>query len=1159
MKLENQKPVQLVMLVYNALDYVKQAVSSLYDHTSYPFELTIVDNASNEKTREWLTKATEIYPRMNVILNPVNSGFAGGNNIGLRSIEGKKWDWCGLINSDLIFTEGWLTQMMETYEDAKRTTPKIGMIGPVSGAAGGVQGVRANYKSTDEIQTFAIKHTAANAGTYREAYMLVGFCLLIHRDCYEDIGEMDERYSAMWEDNDWCLTMRLKGWRCVVDCSTYIHHWFSKSFQENNIDSRKSFYDNRDRFLEKWTTNTDKSLTAMMRVKNGEDYIERTLTKLSEMCDSIVVLIDQHTTDNTYEIVRKFPKVVRLGKEPPHEYNEAYSRNTILKWAQETECDWIWCLSKDTKIPLVDGTTKTIEELSKLESLDNVYVYSLDKQGKIVPGKLNKVWKTGTRQTLKITLDNNESFRCTTDHRIMLRDGSYVEAGGLKVNDSLMPLYRRDGNRDMVGYEMIYSPGEDKWHYTHREFWKYFNNTKKGLVNKKYLIHHKNVNPRDNTKNNLVKMGRDNHMSLHGREKTPEHLLNVKLACSTPEERKRRSRQNKIRMVALSKEERRLLIEPAQIAALTPKARQKKSETITKIWSLISEEKRSERAKLAWVNTLPEERTKLALRGWETRRANSKAINHKITRIESYKVEDVYDMEIDKHHNFALDCGIFVHNCADHDEVPEDKLIENIQTLLNAPDPMTFLYIFQIVQLWNEEDTYRKDGLWGNFLQGRLFRNLPDQSINNPNDLIHCGSHPIFPPGNTRATYYRIAHYGNVKPEGRQKKYEWYTNTDSDLDINMVLGNWKEYYWKLYYGAPGLEETPEWRILKEDGEEKPRYGNFYRKDAYRHIVDEKNMELGHFTQDISVTLCIIARNEEKHIMDAINSVKEIIDDIVVIDTGSTDSTKSMARSLGAKVFDYEGPLKENGKLENFSDARNISIRKAKTKWVLRIDPDEVIPVQFLRQLYLMLQDDKMDGFMFQIKNFLEEPRGNPYANWVLSETCRLFKNDPDIYYSGYVHEEIDDSLKELLKKRPVSIQKSTITLHHFGYLRGQDFLDGKFEHYCDLNTRQINEAPEDFRAYFSRAVHYFHTAKYDEAIVDYNKTLELNPEHWMAYNDLAVIYQYRGQLDVAMKFFKKAKDLIGPDVHPIHVQKVQQNLDVISKQFNTEIRSRMVM
>ena len=100
------------------------------------------------------------------------------------------------------------------------------------------------------------------------------------------------------------------------------------------------------------------------------------------------------------------------------------------------------CLSKDTVIKLLNGEYKTIEELYNSKE-DSFWIYAIDaKTGQIVPAKAKNVHPVKRVDSLvKITLDNGEAFECTDDHLIMLRDGTYIEAGKLSIGDSLMAMY----------------------------------------------------------------------------------------------------------------------------------------------------------------------------------------------------------------------------------------------------------------------------------------------------------------------------------------------------------------------------------------------------------------------------------------------------------------------------------------------------------------------------------------------------------------------------------------------------------------------------------------------------------------------------------------------------------------------------------------------
>lgn len=102
------------------------------------------------------------------------------------------------------------------------------------------------------------------------------------------------------------------------------------------------------------------------------------------------------------------------------------------------------CLTGDTLIPLLDNTSATIAEITqRVNAGESVWVYGY-RDGRVVPAQVAAAEKTGTKATVKVTLDNGESFRCTPDHRIMLRDGSYVEAKDLTPGTSLMSLPKRE-------------------------------------------------------------------------------------------------------------------------------------------------------------------------------------------------------------------------------------------------------------------------------------------------------------------------------------------------------------------------------------------------------------------------------------------------------------------------------------------------------------------------------------------------------------------------------------------------------------------------------------------------------------------------------------------------------------------------------------------
>lgn len=185
------------------------------------------------------------------------------------------------------------------------------------------------------------------------------------------------------------------------------------------------------------------------------------------------------------------------------------------------------CFAMDTKIPLLDGRTVTLQNLiSEYEQEKQNWVYSCDPvTGKFVPGPVS--WAGVTKknaEVVRVTFDNGKSVVCTPDHKFPVWGKGFVEAKDL-VGESIIPGYRRMNK--MFGdseYEQIYKNDTQTWEYTHREVarWKDQNGIREEKLHKleyaeaqKRTIHHVNFNNLDNSPSNLTMMNRDDHMHYH--------------------------------------------------------------------------------------------------------------------------------------------------------------------------------------------------------------------------------------------------------------------------------------------------------------------------------------------------------------------------------------------------------------------------------------------------------------------------------------------------------------------------------------------------------------------------------------------------------------------------------------------------------------------
>jgi len=246
-KMQEEKMVSIIMLTYNALDFTRQAVESVLQHTQYPFEIILVDNGSGKDTVQYLKQVGEEYANVRTIFNKKNKGFAAGNNQGAKSAFGK---YVMFLNNDVLVSDGWLKSLVEALQKDER----IGMVGPITNLISGRQMVvDAPYTAAADFPQFAAKVRQINSGTLTPRRRLAGFAILMPKALFEQVGGFDEEFgSGNYEDDDLCLRVRRAGYALMVDESTYIHHYGSQTFKANKIDYNGSLEEKGARFKEKW-------------------------------------------------------------------------------------------------------------------------------------------------------------------------------------------------------------------------------------------------------------------------------------------------------------------------------------------------------------------------------------------------------------------------------------------------------------------------------------------------------------------------------------------------------------------------------------------------------------------------------------------------------------------------------------------------------------------------------------------------------------------------------------------------------------------------------------------------------------------------------------------------------------------------------------------
>ncbi len=275
----------------------------------------------------------------------------------------------------------------------------------------------------------------------------------------------------------------------------------------------------------------------------------------------------------------------------------------------------------------------------------------------------------------------------------------------------------------------------------------------------------------------------------------------------------------------------------------------------------------------------------------------------------------------------------------------------------------------------------------------------------------------------------------------------------------------------------------------------------------------------------TLSLSMIVKNEEQHIAKCLMSVKPVVDEIIVVDTGSTDRTKEIALVFGAKVYDFEWA-------EDFSAARNYALEKASGQWILSLDADEVISPSDYASLSALIKKDhsRPTAYSFITRNYSNEivsqgwtpndgryPNEEAAAGWFPSEKVRLFFNDKRIRFENPVHEFVEGSVQ----RAGMAIKPCSIPVHHYGRLNIEK-VAAKGEAYYILGKKKLVEKGNDLKALFELGVQAGELKKYKEAAELFQKVVDIDPKYPYALFNLGFNCMELGRYNDAFAFTKKA-------------------------------------
>lgn len=246
-----------------------------------------------------------------------------------------------------------------------------------------------------------------------------------------------------------------------------------------------------------------------------------------------------------------------------------------------------------------------------------------------------------------------------------------------------------------------------------------------------------------------------------------------------------------------------------------------------------------------------------------------------------------------------------------------------------------------------------------------------------------------------------------------------------------------------------------------------------------------------------LSLCMIVKNEEKNLAACLDSAKKIYDELIIVDTGSSDRTIEIAERFGAKVFHFDWD-------NDFSAARNYSLDQATGEWVFILDADErLLPLDCYRIQWAMLSGEADLYSCYTVNHSRDGNAGNYHV-------LRLFRRLPGLTYESPLHHTL---VPAAIRLNLLQAQ-TNICVQHYGYDLDEAGWKAKNERNLRILQESIRNDPSDL---FSRIVHaalLYSLGHGDDAIRDWQDCLQeapdkFSPSSYLGFADAILIHHYR--------------------------------------------------
>jgi GT2 family glycosyltransferase len=329
----------IIMLTWNQLEVTKKCIESFLENTKVACRLIVIDNASTDGTAGYLSSLRQTnLIKITVVLNKENKGFVGGMNQG---IEMSSAPYLCLANNDLIFTDGWLAEVLSIFEKYNG----VGVINPHSNNLG------RRLPRGMTVQDYAEVLHNKFKGVFVEMPFCIGFCMVIKREVIDKVGGLSEEFAPMFfEDSDYSLKAAKEGFLIGVSKGSYVWHKEHASLDSYGKEKEAVFKKSKKIFERKWGE--------VKRIAWIEDNYQEIPKNM----------------DKALKIARQGNRIEFLIKNHKGEAKEAFKNNNDIKHSAIKFTSWrnkiglIWkILKKKKKYHLIitrhSGLTKFFKSL----------------------------------------------------------------------------------------------------------------------------------------------------------------------------------------------------------------------------------------------------------------------------------------------------------------------------------------------------------------------------------------------------------------------------------------------------------------------------------------------------------------------------------------------------------------------------------------------------------------------------------------------------------------------------------------------------------------------------------------------------------------------------------------------------------------------------